>query len=100
MAREFDLMKTWNKYVTDSRLLHAPTIWESWVYGALWMPFPFPQIDALATGRGYDLSDVSFHATQANRSDSFILIDLHVYIALMCQGRKKSRCSEIRNLKF
>lgn len=57
LAREFDLMSTWNHYVKDSSLLHAPTIWESWVYAGMWMPFPFPEIDALATGRGYDLSE-------------------------------------------
>lgn len=59
LAREFDLMETWNDYVKDSRLLLAPNIWESFVYAGLWMPFPFPQIDALAKGRGYDLSVVS-----------------------------------------
>ena len=59
LAREFDLMSGWNPYVKDSSLLHAPTIWQSWVYAALWMPFPFPQIDTLAMGRGYDLSEAS-----------------------------------------
>lgn len=59
LAREFDLMSGWNPYVKDSSLLYAPTIWQSWVYAALWMPFPFPQIDTLATGRGYDLSEAS-----------------------------------------
>lgn len=60
LAREFDLMSSWNHYVLDSSLLHVPTIWQSWVYAALWMPFPFPQMDALAQGRGYDLSEVRY----------------------------------------
>ena len=58
LAREFDLVSEWNSYVTDSLLLAAPTIWQSWVYGSTWMPFPIPQMDAVAQGRGYDLGEV------------------------------------------
>lgn len=60
LAREFDLMKTWNKYISESERLFAPTIWESYVYAGLWMPFPFPQMECLGKGRGYDLSEVGF----------------------------------------
>ena len=63
LAREFDLMTTWNHYIVESQLLHAPTIWESTVYAGLWMPFPFPQMDCLGTGRGFDLSEVCLSPT-------------------------------------
>lgn len=59
LAREFDLMNSWNHYITDSQMLLAPSIWQSYVYAAMWMPFPFPQMECLGTGRGYDLSKVS-----------------------------------------
>jgi len=59
LAREFDLMTTWNHYIVESQLLYAPTIWESTVYAGLWMPFPFPHMDCLGTGRGFDISEVS-----------------------------------------
>ena len=75
LAREFDLMSGWNPYVKDSSLLYAPTIWQSWVYAALWMPFPFPQIDTLATGRGYDLSEASlcWHSVTWSRTSLLLL---------------------------
>lgn len=56
LAREFDLMHSWNHYIIDSQMLLAPSIWQSYVYAAMWMPFPFPQMECLGTGRGYDLS--------------------------------------------
>ena len=68
LAREFDLMSTWNKYIVESQLLHAPSIWESTVYAGLWMPFPFPVVDALGLGQGFDLSVVFSLATPPNRT--------------------------------
>lgn len=55
-GQEFDLVSSWVHYVKESLVLHHPSIWESWVYAALWMPFPLAQLDALIKCRGYDLS--------------------------------------------
>ena len=65
MSREFDLTHTWNRYVTESIILAEPSIFESTVYAASWLPFPFPHIDVVVAARGIDLADVSFWAVLA-----------------------------------
>lgn len=59
MSREFDLTHTWNRYVTESVILAEPSIFESTLYAASWLPFPFPDIDVVVAARGIDLADVS-----------------------------------------
>ena len=59
MSREFDLTHTWNRYVTESIILAEPSIFESTLYSASWLPFPFPHIDVVVQARGIDLADVS-----------------------------------------
>ena len=59
MSREFDLTHTWNRYVTESVILAEPSIFESTLYSASWLPFPFPHLDVVVKARGIDLADVS-----------------------------------------
>ena len=59
MSREFDLTYIWNRYVLDSIILAEPSIFESTLYAASWLPFPFPHIDVVVQARGIDLADVS-----------------------------------------
>lgn len=59
MSREFDLTHSWNRYVTESVILSEPSIFESTLYAASWLPFPFPHIDVVVSARGIDLADVS-----------------------------------------
>ena len=58
MSREFDLTHTWNRYVTESIILSEPSIFESTLYAASWLPFPFPHIDVVVNARGIDLAEV------------------------------------------
>lgn len=60
MSREFDLTHSWNRYVTESVILAEPSIFESTLYAASWLPFPFPDIDLVVAARGIDLAEVSF----------------------------------------
>lgn len=57
MSREFDLTHIWNRYVLDSIILAEPSIFESTLYAASWLPFPFPHIDVVVQARGIDLAD-------------------------------------------
>ncbi|KAL3137283.1 hypothetical protein ABBQ32_006825 [Trebouxia sp. C0010 RCD-2024] len=57
MSREFDLTHSWNRYVTESVILSEPSIFESTLYAASWLPFPFPHIDVVVSARGIDLAD-------------------------------------------
>ncbi len=58
MSREFDLTHIWNRYVLDSTILAEPSIFQSTLYAASWLPFPFPHIDVVVEARGIDLADV------------------------------------------
>ena len=58
LAAEYDLMPTWNKYVVDATVVAQPSIFDSYVYSATWLPFPFPLVDLLVRGRGFDLGQV------------------------------------------
>ena len=58
MSREFDLTHTWNRYVTESIILSEPSIFESTLYAASWLPFPFPHIDVVVNAQGIDLAEV------------------------------------------
>ena len=59
LAAEYDLMSSWNKFILDAAILHAPSMFETTVYSATWLPFPLPQADLLVTGKGFDLGRVS-----------------------------------------
>ncbi len=58
MSREFDLTHLWNRYVLESLILAEPSIFQSTLYAASWLPFPFPHIDVVVEARGIDLADV------------------------------------------
>lgn len=57
MSREFDLTHLWNRYVLESLILAEPSIFQSTLYAASWLPFPFPHIDVVVEARGIDLAD-------------------------------------------
>ncbi|KAK9818228.1 hypothetical protein WJX72_009079 [[Myrmecia] bisecta] len=57
LAREFDLTSTWNRYVLDSTVIHEPSIFESFIYAAAWLPFPFTHQDVLLHARGADCAE-------------------------------------------
>ena len=78
MSREFDLTHTWNRYVTESMILAEPSIFESTIYAASWLPFPFPHIDVVVTARGVDLADVRCQAAFVAAS--------HHRVLLFCSG--------------
>ena len=58
LAAEYDLISHWNKYIMDPTILSSPTIYESTVYSATWLPFPFPAMDLVVKARGFDLAEV------------------------------------------
>jgi len=58
MSREFDLTHLWNRYVLESLILAEPSVFQSTLYAASWLPFPFPHIDVVVEARGIDLADV------------------------------------------
>lgn len=70
MSREFDLTSIWNRYVLDSLILTEPSIFESTLYAASWLPFPFPHIDVVVQARGIDLADLA--AQCQHRSEAHI----------------------------
>ena len=85
MSREFDLTHTWNRYVTESVILAEPSIFESTVYAASWLPFPFPHIDVVVAARGMDLADVSFWAVLgAACDDKLCLACCAVLFCMLC----------------
>lgn len=70
MSREFDLTHLWNRYVLESIILAEPSIFQSTLYAASWLPFPFPHIDVVVEARGVDLADVSTPVSVACHGDS------------------------------
>ena len=69
MSREFDLTHLWNRYVLESIILAEPSIFQSTLYAASWLPFPFPHIDVVVEARGVDLADVSAPVCVAHNGD-------------------------------
>lgn len=55
LAKEFDLVKTWNKYVTESLVLRETDLTEMTVYVTVWMPWPFNDISIVMQSLGTDL---------------------------------------------
>lgn len=53
---ELDLMTSWNKYIRDAQRLLSPSEYMNYNYAALWLPFPFRDLDCLFTGHAYDVS--------------------------------------------
>jgi len=49
------LVGSWNQFVTDSTVLQELSPAEVWVYGGVWMPFPFSSRDVLMHCSGMDL---------------------------------------------
>ncbi|EIE25651.1 hypothetical protein COCSUDRAFT_39952 [Coccomyxa subellipsoidea C-169] len=75
MAVEFDLVKTWNRFVTDSVILHAkkrryPFL--SYFYGSMWTPFVI--FGACVKAEGYDIGeeDRSLLVSLTNMTDDDI----------------------------
>lgn len=57
LAREWDLLPTWNKFCLDAIKLLEPSIFESYVYGAQWMMKPFKHMQSIVHARGIDLAE-------------------------------------------
>jgi len=55
LAREFDTVKSWNKFMSESTILSEISPAEVWVYAAVWLPFPFSQRDLVMHCTGVDL---------------------------------------------
>eukprot|EP00879_Flechtneria_rotunda_P005552 GHRR01005845.1.p2 GENE.GHRR01005845.1~~GHRR01005845.1.p2 ORF type:complete len:215 (+),score=93.26 GHRR01005845.1:1005-1649(+) len=47
MAREFDLVNTWNSYITNSVVLRTFCDVDLLVYASVWFPWPFAERDVL-----------------------------------------------------
>ncbi len=58
VAREFDMHRHWNRFVTDSCTLACPALWDQLCYVSGWAPYPLPQFDLVMRGRAYDLGKV------------------------------------------
>ena len=58
MAREFDLMSTWNKLSLDPTILSEPSIYTSVVYAGQWLPFPMHHSDLVIHAHWADLAEV------------------------------------------
>ncbi|KAG1677854.1 hypothetical protein FOA52_008618 [Chlamydomonas sp. UWO 241] len=56
-AREFDLIKTWNKHCSESLLLAEPGPMEVTAFATLAIPWPLPNADVLAGAIGVDALD-------------------------------------------
>lgn len=57
LTREFDLMSTWNRYITLSTLLRTPDLLSADVYARLWVPWPFAQRSLTVQAQGFDFLD-------------------------------------------
>ncbi|KAI8468372.1 MAG: hypothetical protein J3K34DRAFT_12713 [Monoraphidium minutum] len=55
MAREFDLVPTWNSYITQTDILQISSLVELLVYASVWMPWPFAERDVLIQAVGIDM---------------------------------------------
>lgn len=54
LAKEFDLVPTWCKFVTESAVLSERDMTEMAVLATLWMPWPFPKVDILMVSSAGD----------------------------------------------
>jgi hypothetical protein len=72
MAREFDLVRTWNKYVTTSDILQTSCDVDILTYASVWMPWPMSERDVYIQAVGLDrleedgLMAVSFSSPDGN----------------------------------
>ena len=57
VAREFDLVSTWVRFFSDTRILDAPSLLQVCVYAALWVPYPLTDRDFCVAVRGVDALD-------------------------------------------
>lgn len=57
LAFEWDLLTTWNKFAIDTLKLAEPSIFESFVYGAQWLPPGIKDAHAFVHAKAYDLAD-------------------------------------------
>lgn len=55
MAREFDLVPTWNSYITQTNILQITSLVELLVYASVWLPWPFAERDVLIQAVGMDM---------------------------------------------
>ncbi|GBF90344.1 hypothetical protein Rsub_02450 [Raphidocelis subcapitata] len=55
MAREFDLVPTWNSYITQTDILQITSLVELLVYASVWIPWPFAHRDVLIQAVGMDM---------------------------------------------
>ena len=73
MAREFDLVKTWNKYVTTSDILLTSCDVDVLAYASVWLPWPMSERDVYIQAVGLDrleedgLVAVSFSSPDGNQ---------------------------------
>ena len=64
VAREFDLMSTWNKLSLDPTILCEPSIYTSVVYAGQWLPFPMHHSDLVIHAHWADLAEVRSNSCQ------------------------------------
>jgi hypothetical protein len=61
MAREFDLVKSWNSYITVSNIVGVNCQVDVTTYAAVWMPWPFAERDVFIQAVGVDHLDDTGH---------------------------------------
>eukprot|EP00238_Polyblepharides_amylifera_P004678 CAMPEP_0196583682 /NCGR_PEP_ID=MMETSP1081-20130531/44317_1 /TAXON_ID=36882 /ORGANISM="Pyramimonas amylifera, Strain CCMP720" /LENGTH=293 /DNA_ID=CAMNT_0041904637 /DNA_START=161 /DNA_END=1045 /DNA_ORIENTATION=- len=55
LAWEYDLVKTWNKFCTDTQKLSEPEYLHMFAYSNVWTPWPITQRQLVMKARGFDL---------------------------------------------
>ena len=56
-AREWDLLKTWNKYCPNTEIVRENSLLSIDVYGELWLPWPFSNRFVVMRAEGFDALD-------------------------------------------
>lgn len=75
MAREFDLVTSWNSYITNSPILKTFCDIDMLVYASVWLPWPFAERDVLISAvaddqlKEHGVIAVSFASPQETPSD-------------------------------
>mmetsp|Transcript_12054 Transcript_12054/g.20385 ORF Transcript_12054/g.20385 Transcript_12054/m.20385 type:complete len:504 (+) Transcript_12054:132-1643(+) len=54
LAWEFDLIKTWNRFVSDTVKLHEEKCFRMWAYAGVWLPWPIPDRQLTVFSKGLD----------------------------------------------
>lgn len=51
-AREFDAQEVWNKYVLQAAVTAVPSLLSAYLFGVLWLPWPFSNRSAVMKAEG------------------------------------------------